>query len=268
MVGGQAWAKVRALFDHNNEPIEFASPGMPVEILGWRELPLAGDQILQVENEKKAHLVMSYRNRQAKIEKAEGDLEAIKVKEDDHLVKYQALRTLGRRQRRKLPREKETGAEDPTPKLNVILKADVHGSVEAILDVLDTYDCSNQCRLSIVHYGVGDITEGDIELAKVFNSVIYAFSLKLPKNRPAGVVMREFNVIYRLIEDLKEEILKNLPEIDVEEEVGQANVLQIFEVNDKKKKLTVLGCRCVKGMLKKNFKFKLMRNAEVITDCN
>lgn len=256
------------MFDDNNQPIQSTTPGMPVEILGWRELPFAGDQILEVESEKKAHSVIDYRERAAKYEKAEEDLEAIRAKEAEHLSKYHAERAMrvGRRKPRGIQREKMYAPDDPTPKLNIIVKGDVHGSVEAILDVLETYDSNDKCRLSIVHYGVGEITEGDIELSKAFNAIIYAFSIRVPQKRAAGVVIRDFNIIYRLIENLVEEINARLPEVDVEEESGRGNVLQIFQINDKRKKLTVMGCRCTKGLLKKSYKFKLMRGDEVIHD--
>lgn len=256
------------MFDDNNQPVQCTTPGMPVEILGWRELPFAGDQILEVENVKKAHSVIEYRERAAKYEKAEEDLVAIRAKEAEHLTKYHAERALrvGRRKARGTPREKTYAPDDQTPKLNIILKTDVHGSVEAILDVLETYDSNDKCRLSIVHYGVGEITDGDIELSKVFNAIIYGFSIRVPPNPPAGVVIRSYNIIYRLIENLVEEINARLPEVDVEDELGRANVQQIFRINDKRKKLTVMGCRCIKGMLKKSYKYKLMRDDEVIHD--
>lgn len=241
---------------------------MPVEILGWRELPFAGDQILEVESEKKAHSVIDYRERAAKYEKAEEDLDAIRAKEAEHLLKYHAERALrvGRRKAKGTPREKTYAPDDPTPKLNIILKGDVHGSVEAILDVLETYDSNDKCRLSIVHYGVGEITEGDIELSKVFNAIIYAFSIRVPQKQGPGVVIRNYNIIYRLIENVVDEINARLPEVDVEEESGRAIVQQIFQINDKRKKLTVLGCRCSKGLLRKSYKYKLIRNDEVIYD--
>lgn len=270
LVGGQAWAKVRAMFDHNNQPIHSVTPGMPVEILGWRELPMAGDQILEVENEKKAHAVIDFRQRAAKHEKAEEDLEVIKSKEAEHLAHYHEERAQrrGRRKPKGATRDKTYAPDDPTPKLNIILKGDVHGSVEAILDVLDTYDSNDKCRMSIVHYGVGEITEGDIELAKVFNAIIYAFSIHVPPKRPPGVIIREYNVIYRLIENVTQEINARLPEVDVEDVTGQANVLQIFQINDKRKKLAVMGCRCTKGLLKKSHRFKLIRDDTVLYDGN
>lgn len=256
------------MFDHSNQPVQTVTPGMPVEILGWRELPLAGDQILEIENERKAHAVIAYRQRAAKHEKAEDDLEVIKAKEAEHLVHYHEQRAMRRgiRKPKGALREKTYTDDDPTPKLNIILKGDVHGSVEAILDVLDSYDHNDKCRMSIVHYGVGEIAEGDIELAKVFNAIIYAFSIRVPPKRPAGVSIREYNIIYRLIENVKEEINARLPEVDVEDVTGEANVLEIFQINDKRKKIATLGCRCTKGLLKKNHRFKLMRNGEVIYD--
>lgn len=273
LVGGHAWAKVRGMFDHENRPLEVATPGMPVEIIGWRELPMAGDQILEVDNEKKAHSVIHFRNQLALKERAIGDLEIIKEKQQKHDSKYQqerqdrlTRRRLGLARVKKTHREKTYQDENSTPKLDLILKGDVNGSVEAILDVLDTYTCSDKCRINIVHYGVGEISESDIELARTFKAMICAFSIKLPKKRPTDIMMREYNVIYRLIDDLKDEINKKLPEIDVEEEVGEAKILQIFHVNDKKKTLTVLGCRCTKGMLKKSYEFKLLRDGEQISN--
>lgn len=263
LVAGLAHAKVRGLFDHNNQPIESVTPGMPTEILGWRELPEAGDIILEVENEKKANSVLRYREHMEQTKKAKDDLDAINEKREKHNVVYQERRKLTKRQRRSI-KEKTYTPDDPTPKLNVIVKADVHGSLEAILDVIDTYDCSDKCRLSVVHYGVGPITNGDIELAKTFNAVIYGFSIKLPASRPSGVIMREFNIIYRLIEDVLKEINSRLPEIDVDDIVGEAEVQQIFLINERNKKVPVLGCRCVKGTLKKKHRFKIVRDDEII----
>lgn len=82
LVGGQAWAKVRGLVDHTGQTLEAAPPGTPVEILGWRELPHAGDQILEVESEKKAHSVLRFRHAQSQMDRATSDLDAIRQKEE------------------------------------------------------------------------------------------------------------------------------------------------------------------------------------------
>ncbi|KAL1402781.1 hypothetical protein pipiens_005920 [Culex pipiens pipiens] len=270
LVSGLAWAKVRGLFDHAGQPISELTPGMPVEILGWRELPSAGDVILEVESERVAHSVMRWREAQAKADKAEGDKDAIMAKRMEHDEKYKAEREQQRlagfyRRRNKGPRPKESAPDDPTPKVNVIIKGDVHGSVEAILDVLDTYDDSEHCRLNVVHYAVGDVSQSDLELAKMFNAIIYAFSVSIP-DKVKDVAIKPVNIIYRLVDDLKKEINSKLPPIDVEETVGEANILQLFDINEGRRKVTVLGCRCTKGLLKKASRFKLVRNGETVAD--
>ncbi|XP_055587378.1 translation initiation factor IF-2, mitochondrial [Uranotaenia lowii] len=271
LVSGLAWAKVRGLFDHAGHPVSEITPGMPVEILGWRELPSAGDIILEVDSERTAHSVMRWREAKSMLEKAEGEKDAITLKQMEHDEKYKAEREQQRlagfyRRRHKGPKPKESGPEDPTPKVNVIIKGDVHGSVEAILDVLDTYDGSAHCRLNVVHYGVGDVIQSDLEMARLFNAVIYAFSVKTPNPAPKDVGIRPVNIIYRLVDDLKKEINTKLPLVDVEEQLGEANVLQLFDINEGRKKVTVLGCRCTKGVLKKASKFKLVRAGETLAE--
>lgn len=268
LVAGLAHAKVRGLFDHNNQPIDMVTPGVPTEILGWRELPSAGDLVLEVENEKKANSVLRFRNRAELQKKAEADLDVIDKVRKEHDAVYQERRKLTKREKLSLRHKDRQNAsnDDSTPKLNVIVKADVHGSVEAILDVLDTYDASNMCHLNIVHYGVGPITDGDIDLAKTFNAIIYGFSIQLPSAQPSGVVMKQFDIIYRLIEDVTQEINNRLPAIDVEDVVGEAEVQQIFLISERNKKIPVMGCRCVKGVLKKRLKYKVMRDDECIYD--
>lgn len=253
------------MFDHSNQPIESATPGEPAEILGWREIPDAGDQVLEVESEKKASSVVQYRQQKTIYQKAVQDLDEINKKREAHEALYKERRSLPQKERYKLDMTTKEPI-DPRPKLNVIVKADVHGSLEAILDVLDTYDSSDACKLSIVHYGVGPVVDGDMELAKTFNAVIYSFSLPFIRKKSSNIVIKEFNIIYRLIEDVIQEINNRLPEVEVEEMVGEANLLQLFHINEKNKKIPVIGCRCTKGQLKKSLKIKLMRDDECIYD--
>ena len=121
------------------------------------------------------------------------------------------------------------------------------GSVEALLDVLDSYQSEN-CTLDLIHYGVGPITEGDIKLAEPFNAIIYAFNVGVlqPNVRQLAkshkVAIKEHNIIYRLFDDLRGELEKLLPPIEAEEVLGEANVLQEFIVTEGKHKLPVAGC--------------------------
>lgn len=227
ITAGQAHAKVRALFDHAGYPLEKAEPGTPVEILGWRELPFAGDEIIEVESEKHATSVMRFRHAQAQLEKANADSEVIKVKQMEHDEKYKADRAARRKVgrfkvRRVGPREKEIPDDDTHPRVSVIIKGDVHGSVEAILDVIETYPENDRVRLDVLHYGVGDVTANDLEMAKLFNGIIYAFSVNAPvQNIPKNIKVHKIDIIYRLIEHLTQEINAKLPMLDVEEVVGE-----------------------------------------------
>ncbi|XP_068156098.1 translation initiation factor IF-2, mitochondrial isoform X1 [Drosophila tropicalis] len=271
LLSGLAHAKVRGLFDHNGQPLTEAPPGTPVEILGWRELPLAGELILEVETEKKAHAVLKYREHEAQREKIESSSDEIRKKEEEHQAKYraerEARRLAGRFRTRGGQRVKQVDINDGIPRVSVIVKGDVHGSVEAILDVLETYNSNERCRLDIVHYGVGNVTEGDLELAKAFDAIIYAFAVETPQAKAAGdVKIHSYNVIYRLIDDLKEQLSSKLAPVEVEEQLGEANVLQNFIINEGRKEVPVAGCRCTKGVLKKSHKFRLLRDGEVIYD--
>jgi translation initiation factor IF-2 len=167
LVSGLAWAKVRALFDHTGQPIDQAMPGTPVEILGWRDLPVAGDDIIEVETEKVAGSVMRWRQTQSLRERAESESDEIKRKQTEHDEKYKAERDARRKigkykVRRVGPRPKEYIEDNSVPRVNVIIKGDVHGSVEAILDVLETYHDNDQVKLDVIHYGVGDVNEGEV----------------------------------------------------------------------------------------------------------
>ncbi|XP_030562705.1 translation initiation factor IF-2, mitochondrial isoform X1 [Drosophila novamexicana] len=271
LVSGLAHAKVRGLFDHNGTPMIEAAPGTPVEILGWRELPLAGELILEVETEKKAHSVLKYREHQEQLAKVELSSDEIRKKEEEHQAKYRAAREArrlaGHFRMRGGQRVKQVDENDGIPRVSVIIKGDVHGSVEAILDVLETYNSNDRCRLDIVHYGVGNVTEGDLELAKAFNAIIYAFAVETPQAKLAkDVKVKSYNVIYRLIDDLKEQLSSQLPAVEVEEHLGEANVLQHFFINEGRKEIPVAGCRCTKGVLKKSQRFRLLRDGEVIYD--
>lgn len=159
---------------------------------------------------------------------------------------------------------------DDHPALNIIVKADVDGTLEAILDVLDTYD-SQACKMDLVHYGVGDVTENDLELAEAFKGIIYTFNVNCSKQlqdkaRNLGISVKLHNVIYKLIDDVKEELNTRLPAKEVEEELGRATVLKQFDINEGRKKVPVAGCRCTDGVLKRSALFRVIRNGEIIYD--
>ncbi|NWW72657.1 IF2M factor, partial [Climacteris rufus] len=282
LVAGKSWAKVRFLFDENGKAVDAASPGIPVEIMGWKEAPSAGDEILEVESEQRAQEVVAWRTYVEQQEKLKKDLEVIEAKQKEHRLEYekkqQKLAHLTWRQRKAvlykankhvmLLRPKERTEMDEKT-LSLIVKGDVDGSVEAILNILDSYDCEDECKLDIVYFGMGDITENDVTLAEAFNGVIFGFSVKANESikklaDKKGIKIKLHNIIYKLIEDLKDELNSKLPPVVVEATIGEASVLDTFSVTVGKNKIPVAGCRVHKGLLDRKMKFKLIRNRDVI----
>ncbi|NXM26266.1 IF2M factor, partial [Oxyruncus cristatus] len=282
LVAGKTWAKVRFMFDENGKAVDAAPPGIPVEIMGWKDVPSAGDEILEVESEQRAHEVIDWRTYVEQQEKLKKDVEVIEAKQKEHRIEYkqqqQKLAHLTWRQRKAVlykankhllfqrPTERREKAEDT---LSVIVKGDVDGSVEAILNILDSYDCEDECKLDIVHFGMGDISENDLSLAEAFNGVIYGFSVKANDSikklaDKKGIKIKLHNIIYKLIDDLKEELNSRLPPAVVETTVGEASVLDTFSVTVGKNKIPVAGCRVHKGLLDRKMKFKLIRSGDVI----
>ncbi|XP_012873452.1 PREDICTED: translation initiation factor IF-2, mitochondrial isoform X1 [Dipodomys ordii] len=282
LVAGKCWAKVRLMFDENGKTINEAYPSMPVGIVGWRDLPSAGDEILEVESESRAREVIDWRKFEQEQEKNKEDLKIIEEKRKEHQEAYQTAREqygtlhwkkisykkyLEKKEHKNLkPKEK---VERDSNVLPIIVKGDVDGSVEAILNIMDTYDVSHECELELVHFGVGDITENDINFAKTFHGVIYGFNVDAnnaiqQSAARKGVKIKLHKIIYRLIEDLKEELSSRLPCIVEEHPIGEASILATFFITEGKKKIPVAGCRVQKGQLEKQKKFKLIRNGHVI----
>ncbi|XP_068217054.1 translation initiation factor IF-2, mitochondrial [Palaemon carinicauda] len=273
LVAGTAWAKVRNMFSDSGKPLKEAPPATPVQIIGWRDLPAAGDLILEVESERRANEVIEWRKQELAVQKQKEAEVIIQERLNEHLAVYrkqrEERRMLGQRYgKRRRPRQKESTDEDTGPRVSIVLKGDVDGSVEAILDVIETYH-SQDCQLFVLSYGVGMVTPSDVSMAATFQGTIYAFNVDVPKEvsklaASEKVAIKSNNIIYRLIEDLQEEISDNLPPKDVEEVLGEANVLAEFIVTEGKKKCPVAGCRCTKGILKKDEKYRVIRRGEVI----
>lgn len=208
--------------------------------------------------------------------KAERDLAVIKVKREEHASshrKFLIAKRLDGRYRMENPERDEMlkmdAMEDTHPTFSFVLKGDVDGSVEAILGTLETYR-DPKCRLDIAHFGVGGVTESDVEKAATFGGEIYAFNVDVPvkvadKAKESGVIIRRHNVIYRLFEDLKAALKSQLPPLYEDSITGQAKVLQVFYYTlPNKKKAAVAGCRVVEGTVFKKHGVKVMRDEELI----
>ena len=159
--------------------------------------------------------------------------------------------------------------------MHVILKADVDGSLDAILNVLETYG-DQRVRLDLIHFEVGRIKPSDIEMAELFGAVIYCFNLpnedskddvdkKMHNKRQARI--KHFNVIYKMFDDLKEELAALAPLVEQEEKIGEAQVQKIFQYDESNKKtISVAGSRCIDGLIDRRLFFKILRDKKVIAD--
>jgi len=220
--------------------------------------------------------VINHRMEKKKMEKADSDVVAIKQKMEEHLRIYRAEREerlrRGRFRKKRAHEPKKDGDEETGPELLVILKGDVDGSVDAILDVLETYH-SSLCNLEVLHFGVGSVTLSDVELASTFKAIIYGFNTTvMPDARELAkknsINLQQFNVIYKLIDHIKEEINIRLPKKKEEQILGEAEVLQEFVVTEGKTKWPVAGSQCKKGVLKKSATFRVKRGEETVFDGN
>ncbi|KAG8180805.1 hypothetical protein JTE90_008590 [Oedothorax gibbosus] len=274
IVAGTAWAKVRTMCNEHGKQLQEVTPGIPCQVLGWKSFPIAGEIILEANSEKHAREVVRYRELKQMEEKALSDLEVIEKKAAVHRSKYQQERQdrlmRGRhRKERNYFRDKES-VIDERPHVSFVLKGDVHGSVEAILDVVNTYDSHDDCRLDVIDSGVGTVTENDVVLAETFDGFIYTFNIdkisqeikKLAQEKE--VTIKPFNVIYHLVADIKNELGSRLPLVQKEDILGEATVLQEFKINEGKNKIPVAGCKCTKGILKKNAQCKVIRSDKVV----
>ena len=138
--------------------------------------------------------------------------------------------------------------------------------MEAILDVLDTYNEHDKVNLDLIHFEVGQVKQSDIEMASTFGAIIYCFNLPAANIEANGIQIKNFNVIYKMFDDLLEEINKKAPVFDVKDTLGEAKVIQLFDFTEDKKKIKVIGGLCVDGVLQSAAKFMIIRNEEIIAE--
>ncbi|XP_071961965.1 translation initiation factor IF-2, mitochondrial-like [Antedon mediterranea] len=277
LVAGKSMCRVRNLYNEHNQQIGEAPPSTPVEVAGWKEIPAAGELILEVESEKRAREVIDWRTQNEKEERLKQDAVVIEKKaQEQHKAhtekrKVNSLLTWKEIRMRKAAEQMKLGKENVKsdhPELNIVLKGDVDGSVEAILDAMATYD-SDQCTLDVLHCGVGVVSDKDVEIASTFDGIVVAFNVVVSSSAETlanklGVTIQKHSIIYKLIDDLKEELNERLPPVEEVSVLGEATVLQPFTISVGKRKVHVAGCRVNKGSLKIGQQFKVVRNQDTV----
>jgi translation initiation factor IF-2 len=241
-VTGSEWGRVRAMVDDQGKAVSEAGPSVPVEVLGLQGVPEAGDDFNVVENEGRAREVSDFRQRrirERRVATAPVNLEQMFTKAKDGGIK----------------------------ELPVLVKADVHGSVEAIVSAITKLAGDNtEVGVRVLFSGVGGITESDVELAKASQGLIIAFNVRPNKQAREvaerdGVTIRYHTIIYDLIDDVKTALTGMLKPMVREIPVGAAQVLQVFTISKVGK---VAGCRVTEGAARRGVKMRQTRDNIVL----
>ena len=237
---GTAWGRVRAMFNESGERVTEAAPSVPVEMTGFNSVPAAGDILVVVPNEKTARDIAEERLREKELGRS--NVRALTLEEIHTRIKTGEVK-----------------------ELNLVIKADVQGSVEAVLSSLEHLD-SSKGRARILHAGTGTVTEGDVLLASASKAIVIGFctSIQQGVERLAdreGVEIRQYDIIYRLVEDI-EKALEGVLETTYREVIqGHAEVRAIFSVG---KRVKIAGCMVTEGRVSRSAMVRLLRNGEVI----
>lgn len=239
-VAGSAYGRVRTVFDDTGKRIDKAGPSQPVEIVGFNSAPEPGDSLVVMESEQKAREIAEYRQR---IQKGKTNTNAAMTMEQ--LI---------------------AGHNSNKLELNILTKADVYGSLEALVVSINAIH-HDEISINITESGVGMINEGDVDFAKNTGSIIIGFNVGLTSAakdsaRQNGVKIYNNNVIYHIIEEVKKEMSEILPPVIEENYIGNADVRKIFVIS---RYGTIAGCYVTDGIIKRNdSKIKVMRGDECV----
>ena len=243
VIAGSEWGRVRAILDAHGKEMKDAGPSLPVEILGLNGTPDAGDEVVVVDSENRAREVCEFRQRLRRDKKAassaRGTLEQMFEKIQDGNVEAKGL--------------------------PVVIKGDVHGSVEAIISALEAMS-TDEVKIDILHAGVGGINESDVILAQASQAFIVGFNIRAnPQARILAkrdnVDIRYYSIIYNLTDDIKTALSGLLAPAIRETILGNAEILEVFNISKVGK---IAGCKVTDGQVRRGAKVRLLRDSVVI----
>ena len=238
---GAVFGRVRAMLDENARPVPSAGPSIPVEIQGLSEVPNAGEDMMVLTDERKAREIALFRH---------GKFRDVK------LAKQQAA---------KLENVFEQMGEGEKKVLNLLIKADVQGSQEALIHALTRLG-SEEVKVTVVHAGVGGITESDVNLAMASRAVIIGFNTRADAAarklaESAGIQVRYYNIIYEAVDEIKAALSGMLAPERKESVIGLVEVRQVFRIS---KIGTVAGCYVLEGVVKRGAQVRVLRDNVVV----
>ncbi len=243
LVAGSEWGRVRALVNDRGEMVESAGPSVPVEVLGLNGAPLAGDTLSVVDSDARAREIADFRQQS----KRDQDIAAS-----------------GRGTLEQMMARIQEGEASQLP---MIIKSDVHGSLEAIVNSLQKLG-TDEVKVQILHSGVGGINESDITLARATGATIIGFNVRANAQarelaRRDNVAIKYYSIIYNVVDDMKAALSGMLSPTERERFLGYSEIRQIFDITKVGK---VAGCMITEGMVKRGAKVRLLRDDVVIHD--
>ena len=239
IVAGDAWGRVRALYDYRGERIQRATPGEPVEILGFDKPPPAGELARVVENERGARDFAHARGERLRREAL--------ARQSSRGVSLETL----------FQQMQAGGVQD----LNIVLKGDVQGSVEAIVSELAKIQ-HPEVRVNVIHTGVGAITENDINLAAASNAMVVGFNVRPSADvrqtaERQGIEIRQYRVIYQLTEEIEQALVGLLSPVETEAILGEVEVRALFKAS---RVGTIAGCMVTSGLVRRGASVRIFRD--------
>jgi len=243
VVAGDAWGKVRALYNYKGEKLKEAKPGDPVEILGFDKPPPAGELCRVVENDRDARDLAQKR--------------AERLRREQFATRRSSSVSL-----ENLFEQLQAGE---VKDLNLVVKGDVQGSIEAIVGELTKIQ-HPEVRVNVIHQGVGGITENDVMLASASGGMIIGFNVRPNAETRAlaereGVEIRTYNVIYQLTEDIQQALVGMLTAVTTEETIGEAEVRETFRAS---RVGTIAGCMVTSGVIRRGANVRVVRDGTVV----
>jgi translation initiation factor IF-2 len=239
---GPYWGKVRTLINDRNQPIKAVLPGMPAEIVGFSGLPHVGDEVVEMDNERSAKRLSEER------------LEEIRQKK------------LAVPRRSTLENLFHNIREGEKKVFNIVLKTDVHGSLEAITNSLKDIK-SDKIEVKMLHSAAGPISESDVLLGSASDAIVIGFNVKVEASavaiaRREGVQVKLYSIIYELIDQMKEAMLGKLDPLTREKVLGHAKVKQVFKLT----RGVVAGCVVTDGLLNRKARARVVRGNQPVFD--
>jgi translation initiation factor IF-2 len=243
VVAGSEWGRVRALMSDTGHSVVAAGPSMPVEVLGFNGTPEAGDRLAVVDTESRAREIADYRDRQ---------------KRDKMAARQTGMRGSLEQMMNQL---KTSGLKE----FPLVIKADVQGSIEAIVGALEKLS-TEEVAARIIYAGAGGITESDLTLAEASGAIVIGFNVRAHKEareaaEQAGIEIRYYDIIYNLVDDVKKAMSGLLPPTLRETMLGNAVILEIFKVS---KVGNIAGCRVTEGTVERGANVRLIRDSVVV----